>query len=200
MYLPRTSPHSRFHDALRSLTLVLAILVSGCHSSPTPDELNIALAVFPDEAARYRAFVTSFESRHNVHVKVLAQTYSDILQAMRVQAASRGSLDLVELDLAQLGEAHAYAQPLDSVVSASARGLFSDQAWSAATIDRHLDFVPHRLMWQAIIYNRIEVPNRPETWEDISRFACEHPARLALEGARYECAIFDALPFVCAAG
>jgi len=185
---------------MRSLTLVLAILVSGCHSSPAPDQLNIALAVFPDEAARYRAFVTSFESRHKVHVKVLAQTYSDILQAMRVQAASRGSLDLVELDLAQLGEAHAYAQPLDSVVSASARGLFSDQAWSAATIDRHLDFVPHRLMWQAMIYNRIEVPNPPETWDDLARFAREHPGKLALKGARYEGAICDAMPFVWTAG
>ncbi len=200
MYLPRTSPHSRFHNAMRSLTLVLAILVSGCHSSPAPDQLNIALAVFPEEAARYRAFVTSFESQHNVHVKVLAQTYGDILQAMRVQAASRGSLDLVELDLAQLGEAHAYAQPLDSVVSASARGLFSDQAWSAATIDRHLDFVPHRLMWQAMIYNRIEVPSPPETWDDLARFAREHPGKLALKGARYEGAICDAMPFVWTAG
>src|SRR6266446_8799549 len=200
MYLPRTSSHSRFRNATRSLTLMVAMLLSGCHSSPAPDQLNIALAVFPDEAASYREFVTAFESRHHVHVNVLAQTYSDILQAMRVQAASRGSLDLVELDLAQLGEAHGYAQPLDSVVSSTARGLFSDQAWSAATIDRHLDFVPHRLMWQAMIYNRIEVPNPPETWDDLARFAREHPGRLALKGARYEGAICDVMPFVWTAG
>ena len=200
MYLPRTSSHSRFHNATRSLTLVVAMLVSGCHSSPAPDQLNIALAVFPDEAASYRAFVADFESRHHVHVNILAQTYSDILQAMRVQAASRGSLDLVELDLAQLGEAHGYAQPLDSVVSATEHGLFSDQAWDAATIDRHLYFVPHRLMWQAMIYNRIEVPQPPETWSDLERFALEHPGKLALKGARYEGAICDVMPFIWTAG
>ena len=60
-------------------------------------------------------FVKEFESQHHVRVKVLAQTYSDILQAMRVQAGSRGSLDLIELDLAMLGEAHSYAQPLDKL-------------------------------------------------------------------------------------
>jgi ABC-type glycerol-3-phosphate transport system substrate-binding protein len=199
MYLPRTSSHSRFRNATRSLTLVVAMLVSGCHSSPAPDQLNIALAVFPDEAASYRTFVADFESRHHVHVNVLAQTYSDILQAMRVQAASRGSLDLVELDLAQLGEAHGYAQPLDSVVSATARGLFSNQAWDAATIDSHLYFVPHRLMWQAMIYNRIEVPHPPETWSDLERFAREHPGKLGLKGARYEGAICDVMPFIWSA-
>src|SRR5258707_11428634 len=171
MYLPRTSPHSRFHNPTRSLTLVVAMLALGCRSSPAPDQLNIALAVFPDEAASYRAFVTAFESQHHVHVNVLAQTYSDILQAMRVQAASRGSLDLVELDLAMLGEAHRYAQPLDAIVSVSARALFSNQAWDAASIDGHLYFVPHRLMWQAMIYNRIEVPDPPDTWNDLQRFA-----------------------------
>jgi ABC-type glycerol-3-phosphate transport system substrate-binding protein len=200
MYLPRTSSHSRSHNATQSLTLVVAMLVSGCHSPSAPDQLNIALAVFPDEAASYRAFVADFESRHHVHVNILAQTYSDILQAMRVQAASRGSLDLVELDLAQLGEAHGYARPLDSVVSATERGLFSTQAWDAATIDRHLYFVPHRLMWQAMIYNRIEVPHPPETWSDLERFAREHPGKLALKGARYEGAICDVMPFIWTAG
>ena len=153
MHRPRTSTGT--------LAIVLAMILAGCRSSPAPEQLNIALAVFPDEAARYKAFVTDFESTHQVRVNVLAQTYSDILQAMRVQAASHGSLDLVELDLAMLGEAHAYAQPLDTIVPPSARALFSNAAWNAATIDRQLYFIPHRLMWQAMIYNRAEVPNPP---------------------------------------
>jgi len=184
----------------RSLTIVLAILIAGCHRSPEPDQLNIALAVFPDEAARYGSFVADFESQHHVHVKVLAQTYTDILQAMRVQAGSRGALDLVELDLATLGEAHQYAQPLDSIVSPSARALFSNEAWDAATMDRHLYFIPHRLMWQAMIYNRVEVPNPPANWDELERFAREHPGKLALKGARYEGAICDVMPFVWTAG
>jgi ABC-type glycerol-3-phosphate transport system substrate-binding protein len=183
-----------------SLALVLAMLVGGCHSSPEPDQLNIALAVFPDEAARYGTFVANFESQHHVHVKVFAQTYTDILQAMRVQAGSHGTLDLVELDLATLGEAHGYAQPLDTVVSPSARVLFSKEAWDAASIDRQLYFVPHRLMWQAMIYNRVEVPKPPATWGELERFAREHPGKLALKGARYEGAVCDVMPFVWTAG
>jgi ABC-type glycerol-3-phosphate transport system substrate-binding protein len=163
MYLVRTSP--------RLVALAFAIFLCGCHTSPEPDQLNIALAVFPDEAVRYESFVADFESQHHVHVKVLAQTYTDILQAMRVQAGSHGSLDLIELDLAMLGEAHSFAQPLDKVVSPPARALFSKEAWDAATIDRQLYFIPHRLMWQAMIYNRIKVPNPPATWNDLARFA-----------------------------
>jgi ABC-type glycerol-3-phosphate transport system substrate-binding protein len=184
----------------RSLVLAFAMLVAGCRTSVAPDQLNIALAVFPDEAARYGSFVTDFEAQHHVHVKVLAQTYTDILQAMRVQAGSHGSLDLAELDLAMLGEAHGYAQPLDNVVSPTARALFSKAAWDAATVDQQLYFVPHRLMWQAMIYNRVEVPNPPATWDDLERFARAHPGKLALKGARYEGAICDVMPFVWTAG
>jgi len=184
----------------RLVALVLTIFLAGCDNTPGPDQLNVALAVFPDEAARYESFVAEFESQHHMHVKVFAQTYSDILQAMRVQAGSRGSLDLIELDLAMLGEAHSYAQPLDKIVSPAARSLFSKEAWDAATIDRQLYFVPHRLMWQAMIYNRIEVPNPPATWNDLERFAREHPGKLALKGARYEGAICDVMPFVWMAG
>ncbi|MGC2755068.1 extracellular solute-binding protein, partial [Candidatus Binatus sp.] len=184
----------------RLLALALATLLYGCHASPEPDQLNIALAVFPDEAARYESFVADFESQHHMHVKVFAQTYTDILQAMRVQAGSHGSLDLIELDLAMLGEAHSYAEPIDKVVSPTARGLFSKEAWDAATIDRQLYFVPHRLMWQAMIYNHVEVPNPPATWDELERFAREHPGKLALKGARYEGAICDVMPFVWTAG
>src|SRR5258708_847684 len=190
----------RLRTSTRSLVLALAMLLAGCRTSVAPDQLNIALAVFPDEAARYASFVTDFESQHHVQVKVLAQTYTDILQAMRVQAGSHGSLDLAELDLAMLGEAHGYAQPLEQFVSPTARALFSKEAWDAATLDRQLYFVPHRLMWQAMIYNRVEVPNPPATWNDLEAFARAHPGKLALKGARYEGAICDVMPFVWTAG
>jgi trehalose transport system substrate-binding protein len=78
--------------------------------------------------------------------------------------------------------------------------LFSKEAWDAATIDRQLYFVPHRLMWQAMIYNRVEVPNPPATWNELERFARDHPGKLALKAARYEGAICDVMPFVWTAG
>jgi trehalose transport system substrate-binding protein len=55
-------------------------------------------------------------------------------------------------------------------------------------------------MWQAMIYNRVEVPNPPATWNELERFARQHPGKLALKGARYEGAICDVMPFVWTAG
>lgn len=173
--------------------------MSGCRSSDARGyDLNIALAIFPSEAARYRTFLADFEQQHHVQVKIIAQGYGDILQAMKVRG--RGSLDLCELDLAMLGEARADARNIDDFVSPTARELFSAQAWQAATFDGHIFFAPHRLMWQAMIYNRVEVPNPPATWEELGRFVREHPGKFALKGARYEGAVCDAAPFVWAAG
>jgi ABC-type glycerol-3-phosphate transport system substrate-binding protein len=107
---------------------------------------------------------------------------------------------LVELDLAMLGAARSYVLPLDEFVSTSGRALFSEEAWKAATDRGRICFVPHRLMWQAMMYNRIEVPNPPDTWNDLARFARAHPGKLALKFARYEGAVCDALPFVWATG
>ena len=77
---------------------------------------------------------------------------------------------------------------------------FRTRRGTRATMDRHLYFIPHRLMWQAMIYNRVEVPNPPANWDELERFAREHPGKLALKGARYEGAICDVMPFVWTAG
>ncbi|HVA77288.1 MAG TPA: extracellular solute-binding protein [Candidatus Binataceae bacterium] len=176
--------------------------MGGCRQEEPPRvALNIALAVFPDEAARYARFVSSFEAAHQVRVNIVAQSYGDILQALRVQAESRrGSLDLVELDLAMLGQARSDAAVLDDLVTPSAHSLFSGPAWAAATVKHHIYFIPHRLMWEAMIYNRIEVPDPPRTWDELARFARAHPGKLALKAARYEGAVCDAMAFVWSAG
>jgi ABC-type glycerol-3-phosphate transport system substrate-binding protein len=181
--------------------LALAAAMAGCRAGAgRAGDLNIALAIFPSEAARYGEFVADFARQHNIRVNIIAQTYGDILQAMRVQAGAGGTLDLVELDLAMLGEARSSAQDLTPLVSPSARALFSPAAWDAATFDGRIYFVPHRLMWQAMIYNHIKVPNPPRTWDELRRFARAHPGKLALKGARYEGAICDVMPFVWSAG
>lgn len=163
--------------------------------------LTIALAVFPNEAARYREFVREFEHREHVRVVLVAQSYNDILRAMLAEGtAGHGRLDLVELDLAMLGQAQKAALPLDSVVSPSAEALFPPAAWDAARFGGHLYFVPHRLMWQAMIYNRIRVPTPPRTWDELRAFARAHPGKLALKGARYEGATCDTAQFIWAAG
>jgi ABC-type glycerol-3-phosphate transport system substrate-binding protein len=187
------------HAALACLALAA---LAGCRGAePRRGQLNLALAVFPSEAARYAGFVAPFEAAHHVRINLVAQSYGDILQALRVQARGRrGSLDLVELDLAMLGEARSHAAVLDGLVPPSAHSLFSEAAWAAATENHHIYFIPHRLMWQAMIYNRIEVPDPPRTWDDLARFAQSHPGKLAFKAARYEGAACDAMAFVWSAG
>ncbi len=180
----------------------LIALAVGCEGKrPDGRELVIALAVFPGEAAHYRSFVSDFERREHAHVEIVAQSYDDILRALRAEAsAGHGRLDLAELDLAMLGEARASARPVDEIVGASQRVLFPDSAWQAATAAGHLYFIPHRLMWQAMIYNRLEVPHPPRSWTELQDFARRHPGKLALKLARYEGNVCDVIPFVWSAG
>ncbi|MHB8383514.1 MAG: extracellular solute-binding protein [Candidatus Binataceae bacterium] len=186
---------------LAGIAIAIACL-AGCRGAkPARGQLNLALAVFPSEAARYADFVSPFEAAHHVRINIVAQSYGDILQAIRVQAQSRGgSLDLAELDLAMLGEARSDVAMLDGLVPPSARSLFSGPAWAAATENHHIYFIPHRLMWQAMIYNRTEVPDPPRTWDELARFNRAHPGKLALKAARYEGAVCDAMAFVWSGG
>lgn len=180
----------------------LIALAAGCEGNrPEGRELVVALAVFPGEAAHYRSFVSDFERREHVHVEIVAQSYDDILRALQAEAsAGHGRIDIAELDLAMLGEARASVRPLDEAVGASQLPLFPASAWQAATVARSLYFIPHRLMWQAMIYNRVAVPHPPRTWAELQDFARLHPGKLALKGARYEGNVCDVMPFVWGAG
>jgi ABC-type glycerol-3-phosphate transport system substrate-binding protein len=194
---------SKRADNLKPLyvSLLFLILAGGCDGTGTDHEqLNLALAVFPSEAARYRTFVSEFEAEHRVRINIIAQGYGDILQAMRVQAEGRGNLDLVELDLAMVGQARRYAQPIDNQISQTARALFTAAAWVPGEANGHLYFVPHRLMWQAMIYNHRMVPTPPSTWDELSQFAERNPGKLGLKAARYEGAVCDALSLVWSEG
>ncbi|HZO80701.1 MAG TPA: extracellular solute-binding protein [Candidatus Binataceae bacterium] len=183
--------------------LILALVGTGCERGRAPArQLNVALALFPNEAANYRRFVRPFEAASGARVNLIAQSYGDLLDVLRASAGTPrgGALDLVELDLAMLGEARYAVRPLDAIVPRSARALFPAVAWDAATHGGRLYFVPHRLMWEAMIYNRREVRRPPATWDELARFAHAHPGKLALKAARYEGAVCDVMPFVWAAG
>jgi ABC-type glycerol-3-phosphate transport system substrate-binding protein len=209
-------PNRRHHAAMASsarpmaaqrfvvvLLFWLAVLaIAGCSKAQQRGpSLDIALAVFPEEARRYQEFALDFERQSGIHLKLIAQSYVDILRALEAQAgAGRGTLDLAELDLSMLGEAGAYAIPVDDLVTPSARSLFPEAAWRAAISGGHVRFVPHRLMWQAMIYNHREVPHPPQTWGELSDFVRAHPDKLGLKAALYEGAVCDVMPFVWAAG
>jgi ABC-type glycerol-3-phosphate transport system substrate-binding protein len=190
---------------LCAILLAVAVCTSmpGCSRSAAPPRasLSIALAVFPSEAARYRIFARQFERATGAHVAIVAQSYSDILRVLEAESgAGHGSLDLVELDLATLGRARGDVGKLDALITPEARALFPAAAWRAATFDGHVRYVPHRLMWEAMIYNRVRVPNPPATWAQLMQFARLNPGRVVFKAARYEGAICDVMPFVWSAG
>lgn len=186
--------------ATAALCAVLAGCGRGAHSAP-PGNLTIALAVFPSEAARYRVFARQFERETGAHVVIIAQSYSDILRVLQAESgAGHGSLDLVELDLATLARVRGEVHNLDGLIDPQARALFPAAAWRAATFDGHVRFVPHRLMWEAMIYNRIHVPDPPKTWQELLDFARRNPGKVVLKAARYEGAVCDVMPFVWSAG
>jgi ABC-type glycerol-3-phosphate transport system substrate-binding protein len=161
----------------------------------------MALALFPAEARHYEDFAADFEHRSGIHLRLVAQSYDDILRALQAEAAAgRGALDLVELDLATLGEARPNVAEVDELITPSARKLFPSAAWEAASSGHHIFFVPHRLMWQAMIYNHVEVPTPPANWTELAAFVSDHPGKLAIKGGLYEGAVCDVMPFVWAAG
>jgi len=182
--------------------LLGCLLWSGCGKpAPAGPSLNVALALFPEEARRYQQFAADFERRSGIRLNLIAQSYVDILHALEAEAgAGHGALDLVELDLAMLGEARPQVEAVDDLVSPSVRGLFPQAAWQVATDSNRIFFVPHRLMWQAMIYNRVEVSTPPATWKELAAFVKAHPGKLALKGALYEGAVCDVMPFVWGAG
>lgn len=190
--------------ALRAAALLLAIVVvaAGCSQrSAAQTSLTVALALLPEEATRYQTFVGEFERRTGIHVALVAQGYGDILRSLQAEAlGGRGSLDLVELDVSMLTEAQPWVRDLHPLPTPSARPLFPAAAWEPATTDGHVFFVPHRLTWQAMIYDRVRVPQPPRTWDELQRFAAQHPGRVALKGALYEGVVCDVWPFIWAGG
>jgi ABC-type glycerol-3-phosphate transport system substrate-binding protein len=174
----------------------LLCVAAGCgRGAPHGPSLNVALA------HRYQHFAAQFEHRTGLHLRLVAQSYVDILHALHAEAGGgRGMLDLVELDLSMLGEARPQVRALDDLVTPAQRKLFPQAAWQTATADNRLFFIPHRLMWQAMIYNRVEVPKPPATWDELSAFVRDHPGKFALKGALYEGAVCDVMSFVWAAG
>jgi ABC-type glycerol-3-phosphate transport system substrate-binding protein len=184
------------------LGAVMTLGLSACHNrEPQGATLNLALALFPDEAQRYQHFAADFEHRYGIRINLVAQSYGDILRALQAEAGTgHGALDIVELDLAMLGEAQPDVIALDRLLSPPVRRLFPQAAWQAATTAGHVYYVPHRLMWQAMIYNRLMVPSPPTNWAELRAFARAHPGKLGLKAALYEGAVCDVMPFVWDAG
>ena len=176
------------------------VLAGLCACRRHEDALTIAVALLPSEVEVYRSVLADFERQSGRAVVVVPQQYADIRRALAAEAfAGRGTLDLVELDVYSL----AAAAPQVTVFRAADLGADLDalapQAVQAGRIDG-LRFLPHRVAWQALIYNHAVLGSPPETWADVLSVARAHPHQIGLKGALYEGLTCDVLPFVWAAG
>lgn len=178
---------------------VLALMVAaGCVRAP--DAVTVALALLPGELARYERIVAEFERASGRRVVIVPQQYPDIRRALAAEAAAgEGTLDLVELDVYSLAPAAPQVALLDAVELAGEIGALEPETVRAGTIDG-LRFLPHRVAWQALLYDHSVLGKPPSTWEEVLAVGRAHPGKIGLKGALYEGLTCDVLPFVWAAG
>jgi len=185
---------------MRWKTPVILGLGMLCACSGRREALTIALALLPSELAVYRSVLADFERESGLKVIAVPQQYAEIRRALAAEAfAGRGTLDLVELDVYSL------AVSVDDVAVLDPDALSPEldaQTPEALRADRihGLRFLPHRLTWQALIYNHAVLGKPPETWAELLTVARAYPGRIGVKGALYEGLTCDLLPFVWAAG
>lgn len=181
---------------LRRAGIVLAtVLLVACGGS---DRLTVALAILPSELPAYRAVVADWERAHGRQVLLVAQQYADIRRALAAEgAAGRGTIDLAELDVYSLAPAAPTVRTLEP--GEELLDALDATAVRAGDLDG-LHFLPHRLSWQALVYDAGVLATPPATWDELLAVARAHPGKIGIKGARYEGLTCDVLPFVWSAG
>lgn len=192
---------------LRSVffALVVVTLFAGCRSTSSPPELTFAAALLPSEQTAYRRILDDFTRQTGVRVRLVAQQYAQIREAVEAEAlAGRGELDLVELDVYLLPALASKMLPLDSLMRKldTLRASVPKDAWVSGVTGSpaRLRFLPHRLNWQALFYNASVLGKPPATWDELLTVAREHPGSVGLKCAHYEGLVCDVFPFVWQAG
>jgi ABC-type glycerol-3-phosphate transport system substrate-binding protein len=181
-----------------SIALAVLALAAGCGGPGR--ELTLAVAVLPSELPVYRAAVADFEQASGRRVVVVPQQYGDIRRALAAESgAGRGTLDLVELDVYSLAAAAHDVAVLERAEIGDLVDELDPAAVRAGTIDG-LRFLPHRVSWQALIYDHAVLGKPPATWDELLAVARAHPGKIGFKGALYEGLTCDILLFVWTVG
>jgi ABC-type glycerol-3-phosphate transport system substrate-binding protein len=175
-------------------------LVALAACAPRSEVLTVAAALLPGELPAYRAAVADFERQSGLRVIVVPQQYADIRRALAAEAlGGSGTLDLVELDVYSLASAAPDVAVLDEASLGEDLEALRGSALEAGRFDG-LRFLPHRLAWQALLYDAEVLGEPPRTWEELLAVARLHSGRIGFKGALYEGLTCDLLPFVWSAG
>jgi ABC-type glycerol-3-phosphate transport system substrate-binding protein len=179
---------------------MVGTLLACCACERPTNTITLTAALLPSELPAYRAVVAEFERQSGLRVVVVPQQYADIRRALAAEAAAGiGAVDLVELDVYSLAAAADDVTVLDESILAPDLAALAPQAIRAGRIDG-LRFLPHRVSWQALIYNHDVLGKAPTTWDELRAVARAHPQQIGFKGALYEGLTCDVLPFVWAAG
>jgi len=181
-----------------TLALLAIGLFLGCHRSDPA--VTVAVALLPGELPAYRQVLEGFETATGNRVRVVAQQYPEIRRALAAEAAGgQGTLDLVELDVFNLAPVAGDVAQLDEKDFGKELAALDPAAAEAGRVDG-LRFLPHRLSWQALLYDHEALGRPPATWSEVLAVARSHPGKIAFKGSLSEGLTCDVLPFLWSAG
>jgi len=184
----------------RRVAVALAVVAGGVGCAVSSDTVTLVTAILPGELPAYRAVVNEFEQMTGTRVVVVPQQYADVRRAIAAEtAAGQGTIDLVELDVYSLAAAAGDVAVLDASSLRSILEVLEPAAVRAGMIDGPR-FLPHRMSWQAMIYDHATLGAPPATWDELVAVARAHPGKIGFKGSLYEGLTCDVLPFVWSAG
>jgi ABC-type glycerol-3-phosphate transport system substrate-binding protein len=188
------------------LPITVLLLLAACGRDEKPGtEITFAAALLPSEQTEYVHILEGFTQQTGIRVNLIPQQYAQIRTTIEAEAqAGRGHLDIAELDVYLLPVMRHAMQPLDTLVSHQqelSRQVPND-AWKVCRFGEpeRLLYLPHRLNWQAMIYDARVLERPPSNWQELLEVARNHPGAVGLKCARYEGLVCDLFPFLWQAG
>jgi ABC-type glycerol-3-phosphate transport system substrate-binding protein len=202
----RTSGRKQNRHLKWWLLIVAASLVLSCgdrHGEQV--EVTFAAALLPSEQSKYTDILQQFSQQTGIAVHLISQQYGQIRSAIEAEAqAGRGELDLAELDVYLLPIMRPLMQPLDALLESphELSTQVPEDAWEVCIFgeDENLYYLPHRLNWQAMIYDHTVLEKPPADWDELKDVARRFPGSIGLKCARYEGLVCDLFPFLWQAG
>lgn len=159
------------------------------------------LAVLPSEKEAYQPLLRDFSRQTGIAVNLVAQQYAEIRRALQAEViAGRGLVDVIEVDVYYLAAMQSMVQDLTPLINPEVLTGINPDALEAGRFEGDLYYLPHRLSWQAMVYNSQYIENPPTTWNELLDVARRYPGRMGFKAAQYEGLTCDILSFVWQAG
>ena len=180
-------------------TIIISLSLFTCGKPKS--SITVYLSILPQEQAKYIKLIKEFKRETGIDVNLIAQQYGEIRRTLEAEVrAGKGVVDIIELDVYYLNSLAPFVYDLTPYEKRFKKEKIYPDAWKAGIINNKLLFIPHRLSWQALIYNSKYIPHPPRTWEELLDIAERYPKKVGLKASLYEGLTCDILPFIWQAG